>query len=292
MRNSDGPVFQAARQLDDALSGPAAIPNATPLTQLIWATFLRSKRTYEAISHLIGHELDTQAAMLCRSLFEDMLVSHWLALNDEDPQWLIDRFFRHRDAMELGRLAIEEDYGWSVGPRLVEVTPELRARKNELGQEFKRQARRDWWDPCDGGRGAGRSIGIAGIARILEGAAANHQRFDPRFAGGEAPLLRNLEAVVLSWFSRQLHHTAVGLPFQPSVQGPIERPTDPRVPLLILFSAYWIFGQQGYLLLEHLDEDVHQYDQIFIRGLVVIGSELAPEAVHQRPPRPYQRPTE
>jgi hypothetical protein len=101
MRGSDSPAFLAGRRLNDAISGQAAIPNATPLTQLIWATFVRSKRTYEAISHLLGHEFNTQAAMLCRSLFKDMLVSHWLEFNRDDAQWLIDRFFRHRDGMEL-----------------------------------------------------------------------------------------------------------------------------------------------------------------------------------------------
>jgi hypothetical protein len=52
-----------------------------------------------------------------------------------------------------------------------------------------------------------------------------------------------------------------------------------------------MFGQHGYLLLEHLDQDVDQYDRSFIDGLLVIGPEMAPNAIHQKPLRAYRRPT-
>lgn len=289
MRNADAPAFVAARKLDGALRGRGAIPNAAPFSQLIWATFVRSKQTYEAVGHLLGHDFNTQAAMLCRPLFEDMLVGHWLELNRDDPDWLVERFFRHREAMTLDQIAIEKEYGFGVGPLLVPDTTELRSRQNALGREFKGRARRDWWDPCDKGRGVGSPVGAEGLASILEDAAARHRRFDPRFAGGESPMLRKLEAVVLNWFSRQLHHTAMGLPFQPSVDGPIENRNDPHGALRILFTAYWTFGQQGYLLHEHLGHDVTGYEKVFLDGLVVIGSEMAPDAIRDNPLRPYRR---
>jgi len=50
MRNVDDPLFVAARALNDALGERVAIPNANPLTQLVWATVVRSKRTVEAPS--------------------------------------------------------------------------------------------------------------------------------------------------------------------------------------------------------------------------------------------------
>jgi hypothetical protein len=103
-------------------------------------------------------------------------------------------------------------------------------------------------------------------------------------------MLRRLEAVILKWFSRQLHHTAMGLPFQPSATGPIETRDDPIAALRVLFTAYWTFGQQGYLLLEHFGEDLTAYDATFIQGLITIGSEISSEAVQRRPPRPYDRP--
>jgi hypothetical protein len=289
MRDPDHPAFAAASDLNDALGERIAVPNGQPFSQLIWATFVRSKRTYEAIGHLLGHEFDTQAAMLCRPLFEDMLVGHWLELNRDDPDWLVERFFRHRDAMTLDQIEIEQDHPFGIGPLLVPDTKALRAEKNALGKEFKGRARRDWWDPCEHGRGVGSPIGIAGVAGILEGAAAKHKRFDPRFAGGETAMLRSLEAVVVNWFSRQLHHTAIGLPFQPNAEGPIEFRQDPVAALRILFTTYWTFGQQGFLLVEHLDQDPGAYERTFMQGLVVIGSEISPTAIQEKPIRPYSK---
>lgn len=72
MRDPEHPAFGAARELNDALGSRIAVPNAQPFSQLVWATFVRSKHTHEAIGHLLGNEFDVQAAMLCRPLFEDM----------------------------------------------------------------------------------------------------------------------------------------------------------------------------------------------------------------------------
>jgi hypothetical protein len=290
VRDPDHPAFAAARALNDSLGSTIAVPNAQPFSQLIWATFVRSKLTYEAIGHLLGNEFDTQAAMLSRPLFEDMLVGHWLELNRDDPAWLVERFFRHRDAMTLDQIEIEKQHPFGMGPLLVPDTKSLRAKQNVLGKEFKGRARRDWWDPCSKGRGQGSPIGIEGIAALLEDAAAQHKRFDPRFAGGEVPMLRSLEAVIVKWFSRQLHHTAMGLPFQPNADGPIMFRDDPLAPLRLLFTVYWTFGQQGFLLLEHQEQDRAQYEQTFMQGLVTIGSEISPTAIHERPIRPYTKP--
>ena len=290
MRDPQHPAFVAARELNDALGDSIAAPNAQPFSQLILATFVRSKRTYEAIGHLLGNEFDVQAAMLCRPLFEDMVVAHWLELNRDDSDWLVERFFRHREAMTLDQIDLERKHPFGVGPLLVPDTQGLRAQQNALGKEFKGRARRDWWDPCDRGRGVGTPIGVEGVAGMLEDAAAEHRRFDPRFAGGETALLRSLEAIIINWFSRQLHHTAVGLPFQPSAGGPIEFRQDPFAALRILFSAYWTFGQQGFLLLEHLDQNKSGYEQTFMNGLVAVGTEISPTAIQERPLRPYTKP--
>jgi hypothetical protein len=292
MRDSEHPAFAAARGLNEVLPSQAKAPDAQAFTQLIWATFARSKRTYQAVGYVLGHEFDTQAAMLCRPLFEDMLVAHWLELNRDDPDWLVERFFRHTDAMALDQIAVEKNHGIGTGPLLVPDTKELRAKQNELGREFKGRARRDWWDPCDQGRGVGRPIGIEGVAAILEDAAAAHRRFDPRFAGGESAMLRRIEAGIVNWFSRQLHHTAMGLPFLPNSTGPIQPRQDPLAPLRILFTSYWTIGQQGFLLLEHLRETNVQYERTFMDGLVVIGPEISPHAIHDKPLRTYHRPTQ
>ena len=68
----------------------------------------------------------------------------------------------------------------------------------------------------------------------------------------------------------------------------MEPRNDPLGSLRILFTSYWTFGQQGYL--EHLEQDVGEYEKIFLEGLVVIGSEMAPNAIEDSPLRPYRRP--
>lgn len=270
MRNPDHPFFGACRNLSNALGEWAAIPDGNPLTQLIWATVMRSHNTFDSIGHLLGNEFDTQAAMLCRPLFEDMVVAHWLDYNRDDPKWLVQRFFRHREALTLAQADLQERYRWPLGPPLSDLDT-ARSRQNELGQEFKGGARRDWWDPGEDGHGGGRPIGLAGVASILEDAAERHERFHPRFAGGEEALLRRWEAVIVRWYSQQLHHTAIGLPFQPHPDGPVQLPVDQGASYRVLFSAYWMYGQQIYLLFEHLGNDAEQFNTLFFDGLRALG---------------------
>jgi hypothetical protein len=52
------------------------------LTDVLLHTFLaRSTRTFEAIVHLGSRGFGEQAAMLNRSLFEDMVDAHWVSLH-------------------------------------------------------------------------------------------------------------------------------------------------------------------------------------------------------------------
>jgi hypothetical protein len=273
MRDSNDPVLQAGKRLSEFIEGPAAVPHDDPFSQILWATVMRSKHTFDAVSHLVGNELDTQAAMLGRPLFEDMVVAHWLDYNRDDSRWLIDRFFQHRDAMALDQLEMEKQHGWSLGSPLTS-TPEktLRGRQNALRKEFRGRARRDWWDPGKEGRGAGQPIGLEGVVSILEDTALRHERYYPRFAGGQEPMLRRMEAILVRWFSRQLHHTAIGLPFQPEPTGAPSLVNDPVVGLRTFFSAYWSYGQQLYLLHDHFEWDVAAYDDLFIEGLIQVGA--------------------
>jgi hypothetical protein len=280
MRDPNSPYFEASQKLNEVLNAEWAIPDDNPVTQLIWATVARSKITFQAIGQLLGHEFDVQAAMLARPLFEDMIVAHWVDYNRDDPDWLINRFVSHREAMALDQIEMQERHGFGTGPLITSDEKTLRSKQNKLGREFKSRARRDWWDPGHEGKGTGSPIGIEGVAAILEDAAARHQRFYPRFAGGEEPMLRRMEAVIVKWFSRQLHHTALGLPFQPNINGRITDYSDRLGPWRVLFTAYWTFGQQIYLVFEHLGLDVSAYDALFIEGLKVIGVPiLAPEDV-------------
>jgi hypothetical protein len=145
----------------------------------------------------------------------------------------------------------------------------VRGRQNELGSEFK-GARRDWWDPGEDGRGGGRPAGLSQIVAILEDAALSKQRYDPRFGGGEEPLLRRWDEVFNRWYAQQLHHTAIGLPFQPQPEGPVVLGSDEAATFAafrILLTAYWMYGQQIFLLYEHFGGDMTEYQGVFLDGL-------------------------
>jgi hypothetical protein len=158
MRSPDHPLFQAGRRLSDWLD-EAPIPVDDPLGQLIWATVLRSGESYAAISHLVGNELDTQGAMLCRPLFEDMVIAHWLSYNRDNSDWLVERFFRHRDTLALVQADLERRHSWSLGPPLVADLGEIRQDQNALLKEFKRGVR-NWWDPGEDGSGKATSASV------------------------------------------------------------------------------------------------------------------------------------
>src|SRR4051794_10365 len=102
------PPLAAGWTLLDFLDGDSAVID-TPLQQIVVGTVLRSKDTFEAACGLLEHGLPAQAAMLNRSLFEDVVVGHWVLLNREDSDWLVDRFFRHRDAIALHQARLARD---------------------------------------------------------------------------------------------------------------------------------------------------------------------------------------
>jgi hypothetical protein len=85
---------------------------ATPAEELVLRTLARARGTYTAIIELVETERTLPAAMLGRSLFEDMVVTHWLVLHKEHPDWLIERFERHCDAMRLYDATVREQVNW------------------------------------------------------------------------------------------------------------------------------------------------------------------------------------
>jgi hypothetical protein len=222
--------------------------------------------------------------MLTRSLFEDVVVGHWLIFNDADPDWLVDRFFRHRDAMALHQERMANETQWAMSPPVAPTSAALRRRQGELVQEFGAEAQKDWWDPGKKGKGEGAPIGLRGIARKLEEAAAAHERFHPRFAGGDEPLLRRWERVAQKWFSQFMHHTAMGLPIilEPGEDDPPELARDPGA--MVLFAGFWMFAQQIYLALELNDEDTTDFDEVFRGCWATLGFDDS-----QRP-GPYPNP--
>lgn len=244
---------------------------------LVYATIARSTRTFEGICLLVRNGLAVQAAMLTRSLFEDVIVAHWLIFNHEDPDWLAERFLRHREAIALRQRTLEQELGLAMAPPM-RVPDGLARRAKALRDEFGSEARRDWWDPGEEGKGKGADVGIRKIAEELERVAAEHKMFHPRFAGGDAAVLTKTERVVNKWMTQCLHHTAIGLPFTPISEEKTEVPDDP-VPG-IAFRAAWLYSQQVYLLQEIEKRDLRPVETIWMycmAGLVKASEGRAAE---------------
>ena len=96
----------------------AEFPVETSLHQIVIATVLRSVETFTAQLQLLEHEQPAQAGMLARPLFEDLVVAHWVVYNRDDPEWVVERFFRHRDAIALHQERVERETSWPLGPKL------------------------------------------------------------------------------------------------------------------------------------------------------------------------------
>jgi hypothetical protein len=228
---------------------------------VFYATIARSTRTFEGICLLLKRGLAAQAAMLTRSLFEDVIVAHWLILKHEDHEWLAGRFLRHREAIALHQRTLEQELGLAMAPPM-RVPHGLSRRASALREEFRPEATRNWWDPGEEGQGKGRELGIRKIAEELEQAAAEHKMFHPRFAGGDAAVLTKTERVVNKWMTQCLHHTAIGLPFTPISDEEIEVPDDPMPG--VAFRAAWLYSQQVYLLQEFQGRDLRPVEAIWM----------------------------
>jgi hypothetical protein len=272
------PLFACARLMDFMnMIGQQLIIDTT-FQQIVVGTVKRSFDTFTSICGILYDEKPIQAAMLCRPLFEDVVVMHWLLYNDSDPAWLVEKFERHREAIALYQEQVAKKTEWATGPPLIADTSRLKARQNELVKEFGGEAQKNWWDPGSEGEGKGKPIGLRGVAEILEDVAADRRRFDPRFAGGDEPVLRRMELVISKWFSQSIHHTAIGLPID--IPGHDNPPTEgPNRSYLVAFSAFWLSAQQLYGLHELYGRPAPELDHLMYDGLTE-GFGAPPETLH------------
>jgi hypothetical protein len=120
----------------------------TPTEVIVLQTLARSRGTYETIIDLVSSDRTLQAAMLGRSLFEDMAVMHWIVLHEDDPDWLLRRFKDHADAMRL----VDAETRSRLGREAVDDVSDLVGREDELRKAFGRYAERDWWGKHRNGR--------------------------------------------------------------------------------------------------------------------------------------------
>jgi hypothetical protein len=105
---------------------------------LLW-TYARSTKTYQAALRLAFVGYGVQATMIGRSLFEDMVLAHWIDLN---PAEAIDLFDRHR-LFQIGEYSRLERKHGQEHPAAGEwdILPD--EQQKAIRGEFART--RTWW---------------------------------------------------------------------------------------------------------------------------------------------------
>jgi hypothetical protein len=110
---------------------------------LIHAVFARSTRTYEAVvEHLGNRGFGEQAAMLNRSLFEDMVDAHWISLN---PELAVERLRDHQRYSHALRLDVAKRFPEYFGGSLPQLEPPMDAsERKRLSGLFGRYGEKSW----------------------------------------------------------------------------------------------------------------------------------------------------
>jgi hypothetical protein len=231
---------------------------ADGLPGILSGTAVRAQRTFHAICELVVQDYTQQAAMLLRSLFEDMVVMHWLLLNEANGDWYAQRLLAHRDAMMLAAERVDKMLGW---PSRSDVS-HLVGRENELKQ-FGDYAQRDWW-----------AYDAKGTKRSLPKLVAEVGQAD-RFRGrthGETPVLEHVYQVVHKWANQQLHHTAAGLGVVRIDDTTVA--LDGPTPLQVLSPAYYCFAMTVCAIVDlgGITPQEHPFWTTFSDGLQVFGN--------------------
>jgi hypothetical protein len=105
---------------------------AWPKEAILWSSLYRSMKTHRAVLALCSAGYGEQAGMLCRSLFEDLLVTHWMKRTAEAD--LQRRFREHQERVELAdREALAEHGRDDVLAVMPPVSPERLAELEATG---------------------------------------------------------------------------------------------------------------------------------------------------------------
>lgn len=133
--------FAAAHRLRHLVweGRPAQVPagpNEDPARPLLWATVVRAIKTFSAVLVLCDKGFGEQAAMLCRSLFEDFAVSRWIAAH---PNEVRQRFLEHgeQSRVQHAEKLIEHDLG-----RLAMSPPLTDAQRRDTGRAHRHWTQR------------------------------------------------------------------------------------------------------------------------------------------------------
>ena len=221
---------------------------------IISATAGRSEKTYESVLHLAASNYGQQAAMLLRSMFEDVVVAHWLLLHEDEVEHYVGRFLRHAEAMQLEAARVAERF--KAPP--VEITEALKSKEDELIAEFGPNAERSWW----GKDAKGQAVRLPAMISAIGTA----ERFWGR-THGETPVFEETYAVVVKWSNQLLHHTAYGLMME-VIDAEHFSIASPR-PVVVIGRAYYLYAMMICAVID-VNGTVPQYTpfwQQFMGGL-------------------------
>lgn len=230
------------------------------LEDVVLRTLARGRGTFETIVDLVAEGRSLQAAMLGRSLFEDMVVAHWLVLHHDDPAWLLKRFADHSEAMRLHDAEVRA--GFNFAP--VAAVADIADRAKELKAKFGKFAERDWWGVDE----SGQRITMVNLVERL----ADEPMFYPRLKG-EQPILDQYFRLQQKAWTQALHHTAVGMDVFAAEDGTFPVAVARPSPALILFGNYWVFGQLIFVALDLAapGSASEHFEKQFLAGLLVFG---------------------
>jgi hypothetical protein len=173
----------------------SGLPAPTP-GSLIAATASRTEQTYEAVL-MLAETHAQQATMLLRSMFEDVVVVHWLLLHEDEVDHYARRLSRHANAMTLAQdrsLAAQE------GPRA--NLNHLRASEAELIAEFGQYAQKAWWERDASGQENRLPAMVDEIVTAKRFWGRTH---------GETEIFRHTYQLTNKWANSYLHHTLHGI---------------------------------------------------------------------------------
>jgi hypothetical protein len=226
--------FEAVLALYDFAVANRPEPDPTdPAGLLLFRSYVRASKSFQAAYKLAYDGYGAQSFVIGRTLYEDMLVSHWIALN---PKIAPDQFDRHRRLMRerLRHAAIQAD----LRPDPQQLAPLDRNEYKQLAQEW-------------GGRQHWTKLGMDALKKAVEGEfpeADSHRR-----------LLDQVDGILHRLSNLVVHHSYYSLSAA-LVETPDERRyADVGVsPMLIGQALFIAFFSYLHLITLTLADDKQQ----------------------------------
>lgn len=203
---------------------------------IIFALFSRSLNTHSAAVEVAARGYGEQAAMLNRSLFEDMVDAHWTADEPDLSVQLLRDHAKHSRMLNADAAAKYPDF---IDPAdIPAVDPEERTRLNELFGPF--------------GTSSWTRINIHKRAELVA-----HHWTD---IGADTQALFFYRDIAQRENNQTLHVTAQGLgaTVRARDENSITFRLGPDVDMIgrALFGAFWIFAQTVGLLIDHFNVQI------------------------------------